>query len=103
MRWTPDLSLTYGLTKRRLKDRLYEHRYAIRVGNMNYPMARHYKEAQHGRASSLRNVGIEAICLDARGGDKVMRLKQRDMFWIYTLKATSHPGLNEDFDLFPFL
>lgn len=92
-----------GLTKRRFRDRVSEHRYAIRVGNMNYPMARHYKDAHHGRDTSLRAVGIEAVCLDARGGDKIKRLKQREMFWIDQLKATEYPGLNEDFDLSPFL
>ncbi|XP_026098621.1 uncharacterized protein LOC113069710 [Carassius auratus] len=92
-----------GLTKRRLRDRVAEHRYAIRTGNMNYPMAKHYIDAKHGSDSTLRVVGIEAVRLDARGGDIIKRLKQRETYWIYSLRATSHRGLNEDFDLSPFL
>uniref|UniRef100_A0A8C2ET96 Hydroxysteroid (17-beta) dehydrogenase 2 n=1 Tax=Cyprinus carpio TaxID=7962 RepID=A0A8C2ET96_CYPCA len=87
----------------RLRDRVAEHRYAIRTGNMNYPMAKHYIDAKHGSDSTLRVVGIEAVRLDARGGDIIKRLKQRETYWIYSLRATSHPGLNEDFDLSPFL
>ena len=80
-----------------------EHRYAIRSGNMNYPMAKHYKEAKHGSDATLKVSGIEAISFDARGGDKIKRLKQREAYWIYALKGTSYPGLNEDFDLTSFL
>ena len=92
-----------GLTKRRLRDRVAEHRYAIRSANMNYPMAKHFIEAQHGSDTTLRVSGIEVISSDTRGGDRIKRLKQREAFWIYTLKATYYPGLNEDFDLSSFL
>lgn len=40
-------------TKRRLRDKVAEHRYAIRSGNTNYPMAKHYKEAKHGSDATL--------------------------------------------------
>ena len=36
--------------QRPLQDRLAEHKYAIRVGNEDYPMARHYKSLHHGKA-----------------------------------------------------
>lgn len=92
-----------GLTKRRLRDRVAEHRYAIRTGNLNYPMAKHYIEAHHGSDCTLKVSGIEAITMDARGGDKIQLLKQREAYWIYALKATNFPGLNEDLDLSGFL
>ena len=41
-----------GRTKRRLKDRLTEHKYAIRTENMDYPMAVHYKKDHHSNPSS---------------------------------------------------
>jgi len=50
----------------------------------------------------IRVVGIEAICLDGRGVDIIKHIKQRETYWIYSLR-TSHPGLNEDFDFSPFL
>lgn len=92
-----------GLTKRRLRDRVAEHRYAIWTGNLSYPTAKHYMEAQHSNDSSLRVPGIEVISLGARGGDNVKCLKQREAYWIHALKATSFPGLKEDFDLSSFL
>ncbi len=97
------VAVSIGLTERRLRDRVAEHRYAIQTRNLNYPMAKHFMEAQHTDDSSLRVKGIEVISVDARGGDKVKRLKQREAYWIHALKATSFPGPNEDFDLLSFL
>ena len=82
------LECTCGLTKRRLRDRVAEHRYAIRSANMKYPMAKHFIEAQHGSDATLKVSGIEVISSDTRGGDKIKRLKQREAYWIYALKAT---------------
>ena len=66
-------------------------------------MAKHFKEVNHVSDASLKVIGIEVITLDARGGDKIKRLKQREAFWINALKATTYPGLNDDFDLSSFL
>lgn len=57
---------------------------------MNYPMAKLYLDGKHGRDLTLRVTGIEAIQRDER-------LKQMQTY------STSHPGLNEDFHLSPFL
>lgn len=43
-----------GQTKRRLRDRGAEHRYASHNGSPAYPMARHYLAAAHGCESVLR-------------------------------------------------
>ncbi len=80
-----------------------EHRYAIRTGNMNYPMAKHFIQAKHGSDSNLKVIGIEHVSLNIRGGDRLRRLKQRKTFWIHKLDALSYPGLNEDIDFSPFL
>ena len=82
------------ITKRRLRDRVAEHRYALHTGNLNYPMAKHYLEAQHGTNTTLIVSGIEVISSGARGGYKMKRLKQREANLIRVLKGTSY--LNEE-------
>lgn len=66
-------------------------------------MAQHYKTACHINPDSLKCLVIEVVPSSLRGGDRLRRLLQRETFWIYTLKATFHPGLNEEIDFSPFL
>ena len=87
-----------GRTKRKLKVRLAEHKYAIRTGNPQYPMAVHYKDVNQGCCNSLKISEIEHIENSVRGGDRLKTLLQRESFWIYTLKATFYPGLNVELD-----
>lgn len=92
-----------GRTKRRLKDRVAEHKYAIRIGNPAYPMAVHYHKAGHSSSSPLKVMAIEVIPKPPRGGNQLKTLLQRETFWISTLNATNFPGLNEECDFSPFL
>ena len=92
-----------GQTKRPLKQRISEHKTAIRTGNMDYAIAKHYAEANHGSPSSLKFTGIERIEMPTRGGDILKRLAQREMQWIYTLNTMTPNGLNDDFSLKCFL
>ncbi|KAL7370285.1 hypothetical protein ABVT39_024899 [Epinephelus coioides] len=92
-----------GQTKRPLKQRISEHKTAIRTGNMDYAIAKHYAEANHGSPSSLRFCGIEKITIPTRGGDVLKKLAQREMFWIYILNTMAPNGLNDDFSLKCFL
>jgi predicted GIY-YIG superfamily endonuclease len=50
-----------GRTKRRLKDRVSEHAYAIRAANDKYPMAKHYRQVGHGSPNSLKATAIEVV------------------------------------------
>ena len=78
-----DLGCFYiGRTKRRLKDRLAEHKYAIRTHNPNYPMASHYLAAGHSNLDALTVLVVEVVQNQARGGDRLKRLLQRETFWI---------------------
>ena len=70
---------------------------------MDYAIAKHYKEANHGSPSSLRFYGLERVTLSTRGGDILKKLSQREMFWIYTLNTMAPQGLNDDFSLKCFL
>ena len=92
-----------GRTKRRLRDRLAEHKYAIRTNNMVYPIARHFKEMHNSNDGLLRIIGLEQIKPLTRGGDRLRKLNQRETFWIHSLDALCPPGLNEDIDFMCFL
>ena len=81
-------------TKHKPKARLAEHKHAIRTGNPQHPMALHDKESDHR--------GVDHISNSVRSEDSLKRLLQRDLFSIYTLKATQYPGLNEELDFSPF-
>ena len=92
-----------GRTKRRLKDRVSEHKYAIRRGNLDYPMAKHFYNVHNCNPDSLKVEGLETIKYNIRGGDRLKLLLQRETFYIYHLQATVYPGLNEEIDFSPFL
>ncbi len=92
-----------GCTKRRLKDRVAEHKYAIRTNNADYPMARHFNSHHNGNDHLLKVEGIDMIEQPIRGGDRLKKLLQRETFWIFSFEALTHPGLNEEVDFRPFL
>ena len=92
-----------GRTKRRLKDRLWEHKYAIRTKNFDYPIARHFAEVHNSNETFLRIIGIEHIRPLTRGGDRLRKLSQRESYWIHKLDALNPPGLNEDIEFMRFL
>ena len=92
-----------GQTKRNLKVRIAEHKAAIRNGNMEYAIARHYKERNHGSTASLKFMGIEKVTMPPRGGDMKKLLLQREAYWIFTLNSVEPHGLNESLELNSFL
>lgn len=91
-----------GKTTRPLKVRISEHRSSIRNKDPKSPVAVHFSTANHN-VSSLRYFGIELLQPFRRGGDINLQLLKREAFWIYTLDTISPKGLNEAFDLRPFL
>lgn len=91
-----------GKTTRPLKQRISEHRSSIRNNDRKSPVAVHFHQAHHN-VSALRYTGIEQVQLPRRGGDIDNILLRREAFWIYSLDTLSPNGLNEDFDLRPFL
>ncbi len=92
-----------GQTKRRLQDKLWDHKNAIRTRNKDYPMAVHYASVHDSNPSTLRIIGLEVVIGCIRKGDRLQRLLQRETFWIFQLKATIFPGLNEELDLTSYL
>lgn len=91
-----------GKTSRPLKIRISEHRSNIRNKDTKSPVAVHFAQFHHS-VSSLRYLGIELVKLPSRGGNINSLLLKREAYWIYKLDTLSPRGLNEDFDLRPFL
>ncbi|CAB1337390.1 unnamed protein product [Coregonus sp. 'balchen'] len=91
-----------GKTCRSLKTRICEHHSNIRTGETKKLVAVHFLQAGHP-ISSLRYIGIEMVKMSRRGGDIERKLRQRESFWIHRLNTLSPLGLNEEFDLKPFL
>ena len=91
-----------GQTSRPLKTRISEHRSTIRNKVITSPVAVHFAEAGHN-VSTLRYCGIESIQPPRRGGDIKNILLKRELFWIHTLQTLAPKGLNEEYDIRPFL
>ena len=66
------------------------------------PVAVHFKQKQHP-LSSLRYIGIEHVSTPRRGGDIDNLLLRRELFWIDFLGTMAPIGLNDEFDIRPYL
>ncbi len=66
-----------GQTKRKLRLRVAEHKYAIRVKNLFHLF---HNEVGHVTESSLKVIGIESIPCSMRGGNRQKQLLQRETF-----------------------
>lgn len=55
-----------------------------RLQNMEYAMARHSAQDNHGSAASFNFLGIEKMSLSPRGGYIVNSLLRREAYWIHT-------------------
>ncbi len=77
-----------GKTSRQLKQRISEHKSSIRRNDPNDPVAVHLNDFNHDISTS-RFTGIEKVCLPKRerGGNHDLLLKQREAYWIHTLKT----------------
>lgn len=62
--------------------RTAQHKAAIRNGDMDYAVARQYKEKNHWSASSLRFVGIKRVKANPRGGNLKNQLLRREAFFL---------------------
>ncbi len=60
-----------GRTKRRLKDRISEHKNAIRKANLDYPIAKHFQNVHNSNPEDLMVEGLETIKKNIRGGDRL--------------------------------
>lgn len=84
-----------GKTTRALVTRVREHYRDILTGNLDRPLGRH-AAFRHG----YKHINIQVKALDhvhsnPRGGDVDKAMLRLETRWIYDLKATVPPGLND--------
>lgn len=92
-----------GRTKRRLQDRLAEHKYAAKVKNMDYAMVKHSIDCHADNSVSFTAIAIDHVPHTSRRGDRERALNQIESRWIHRLQAMQSPGLNDTIDMVSFL
>ncbi len=70
---------------------------------MDFSIARHYRDRNHGFAASLKFVGIERVLPNPRGENLVQKLLQTEAYWIFALNSIEPHGLSEIVDFSSFL
>ncbi|XP_043922873.1 uncharacterized protein LOC122798192 [Protopterus annectens] len=89
-----------GLTKRKFKERIYNHVYDIRKKNDQNALARHINiHPEHN--FSFR--ALQVITPNIRQGDNMNSLARLELSWIFRTKAHIPPGLNLYISLKPVL
>ncbi|OCU00267.1 hypothetical protein XELAEV_18006038mg [Xenopus laevis] len=91
-----------GETVQKVKSRISQHKSTIKLGNMGLPLSKYFKEKGH-TAEQLRFTVLEMVPPLERGGDRELRLKQREVWWINKLNSLHPHGLNKDYNLYLFL
>ncbi|OCT55250.1 hypothetical protein XELAEV_18003530mg, partial [Xenopus laevis] len=91
-----------GETTQMVKSRISQHRSSINLGNTTLPVSKHFVDLGH-TADQLKFMVLEVVPPMKRGGDRELKLKRREVWWINMLKSLYPRGLNRDYDLFLFL
>lgn len=80
-----------GETMCDFKTRLNNHWYAIRKKRMDLPVSKHCTEKGHSEWD------IHFVPPLNRGGDRLKRLKRKELEWIHRLDSLKPKGLNVEF------
>ena len=84
-----------GMTKRKLKQRLYEHLRNIRQGNLNDPIGRHFSKVPHNRDPSKVKVHVLSFITHPPDSRTALNMRLRfELDWIHRLRTTLPRGLN---------
>ncbi|OCT88518.1 hypothetical protein XELAEV_18017147mg [Xenopus laevis] len=70
--------------------------------NVTLPHSRHFKGKGH-KAEQLRFTVFEMVLPLKRGGDRKLKLKQREVWWINKLNSLHPHDLNKDSKLYRFM
>ena len=84
-----------GMTKRKLKQRLYEHLRNIRQGNLNDPIGRHFSKVPHNSDPSKVKVHVLSFITHPPDSRTALNMRLRfELDWIHRLRTTLPRGLN---------
>lgn len=71
--------------------------------NLDLTMGRHATTIHNGHFPKIKFIALDRVHPNLGGGDWNKLLLQRELKWIFSLKATIFPGLNEAVNYKPFL
>ena len=84
-----------GMTKRKLRQRLYEHLRNIRQGNVNDPIGRHFSKVPHNQDPSKVKVHVLSFITHPPDSRTALNMRLRfELDWIHRLRTTLPRGLN---------
>ncbi|OCT68336.1 hypothetical protein XELAEV_18039635mg [Xenopus laevis] len=89
-----------GQTSYMGRDRIREHKSAIKSKRMDQPLAKHFAEAGH-TVQQLKFQILDAVPRMRRGGNRVKKLLYKEAWWIRKLDSLFSNGLNMEYDLSP--
>ncbi|OCT84781.1 hypothetical protein XELAEV_18022938mg [Xenopus laevis] len=81
-----------------IRDRIREHKYAIRLKKVDQAVAYHFTEKGHG-VQQLKFQVIDNVPIFRRGGDRNKELLKKEAWWIRYLETTEPHGLIREYDL----
>lgn len=83
--------------------RAYWHIRSMQTCNPDLVLGRHTTIVHQGKFPKIKFLNLDRIHPNPRGGDWNKNLLQLELRWVYMLKATHPPGLNEAVCFKPFL
>ncbi|XP_073480204.1 uncharacterized protein [Aquarana catesbeiana] len=92
-----------GKTKTEFWKRAYRHLVSMETGDPDLPLGRHTLTVHNGICPKIKFLILDRVHPESRGGDWNKTLLQLESRWIYNLRATEPPGLNETIWFKPFL
>lgn len=98
MLWCPCGLLYVGETKNDMRTRLNHHRYTIRKQRLDLPLSKHFSEMKHTEWD-LRFMIVDHVPRPKKGGDRLMLLLKKELYWIHRLRTLKPYGLNVEFKI----
>ncbi|CAJ0928468.1 unnamed protein product [Ranitomeya imitator] len=88
-----------GETTQHIRDRISQHKSTIRCKRIMLPIPAHFIAHNHN-ISQLRYQVIDHVPIARRGGNRILKLKEKEAYWIHTLQTLEPKGLNRGYELF---
>lgn len=92
-----------GKTNQEFWHHITKHIYSMQIGNRYLPLGRHVVLRQNYKMPKVFFTALDRVHIPDQDGDWNKTLLQREQRWIFRLRATTYPGLNESISFAPFL
>ncbi|CAJ0921237.1 unnamed protein product [Ranitomeya imitator] len=84
-----------GETTQHIRDRISQHKSTIRCNKLLLPVPAHFVSHNHSIAQ-LRYQIIDTVPVMRRGGNRILKLKQREAYWIHVLQTLEPYDMSRD-------